>query len=436
MAARRCIVVGSGLAGLSAAYALVKRRWTVTVFEAQDRLGGRVYTYPFPKTKTLPSMTCELGAEWIGADHKTVRDLCRAFGLPIEHHKYSTQFWMNGKLSRIHKPTSATLKRPAETEYERFLRRFRRMNLVEKKAFDRLDWWTQLKRIGLDPAQLRQRELEDGTDFGESIRMASAFVAATEYAASNDTDELDGKITGGNRRLIDALAAAIGVRRIRSGAVVEGIRQNATEVEVTVRHKGRLTTQRADICICAIPATRLGAIRWHPRPEEHLDAALQLQYSRITKTAIRFDTRFWRRRKRSGFALFTSKVADFCFDSAYREKTTCGILCSYAFGEKAANVATEHKHDLVKWIREDVQNALHLPPKEIPGSVMQKAWHEDKFCGGAYAFYRPGQWFTVRPALQRPYGRVHFAGEHLSEDSGFMEGAVRSGLDAAVAVTN
>ena len=52
--------------------------------------------------------------------------------------------------------------------------------------------------------------------------------------------------------------------------------------------------------------------------------------------------------------------------------------------------------------------------------------------GGAYAFYRPGQWFTVRPILSRPHGRVSFAGEHLSEPwQGFMEGAVETGQTAA-----
>jgi monoamine oxidase len=59
--------------------------------------------------------------------------------------------------------------------------------------------------------------------------------------------------------------------------------------------------------------------------------------------------------------------------------------------------------------------------------VRRCAWQEDPLTGGAYALYRPGQWFTVRPALQRPHGRVHFAGEHLADWQGFMEGAVVTG---------
>jgi len=56
----------------------------------------------------------------------------------------------------------------------------------------------------------------------------------------------------------------------------------------------------------------------------------------------------------------------------------------------------------------------------------------NKDIGGAYAFYRPGQWFKVRSMLQRPHGGVVFAGEHLSDNwQGFMEGAVETGEAAA-----
>jgi len=62
--------------------------------------------------------------------------------------------------------------------------------------------------------------------------------------------------------------------------------------------------------------------------------------------------------------------------------------------------------------------------------VKRQPWQRS-YAGGAYAFYRPGQWFTVRPLLARPHGRVHFAGEHLADWQGFMEGAVDTGLAAA-----
>jgi monoamine oxidase len=61
-------------------------------------------------------------------------------------------------------------------------------------------------------------------------------------------------------------------------------------------------------------------------------------------------------------------------------------------------------------------------------------WGEDQFTKGAYAIYQPGQWFKVKPELQKPFLHTHFAGEHLADWQGFMEGAVNTGEDAADAI--
>ena len=66
--------------------------------------------------------------------------------------------------------------------------------------------------------------------------------------------------------------------------------------------------------------------------------------------------------------------------------------------------------------------------------IVSQAWQRDPFSQGAYALYRPGQWFSVRPILQKPHGKVFFAGEHLADWQGFMEGAVETGEAAAAAI--
>lgn len=68
-------------------------------------------------------------------------------------------------------------------------------------------------------------------------------------------------------------------------------------------------------------------------------------------------------------------------------------------------------------------------------NIQSYAWQRDQYTLGAYAFYRPGQWFTLRPLLARPHGKVLFAGEHVAEWQGFMEGAVVTGEEAAKTLT-
>ena len=59
-------------------------------------------------------------------------------------------------------------------------------------------------------------------------------------------------------------------------------------------------------------------------------------------------------------------------------------------------------------------------------------WQRDELTGGAYAVYGPGQLSQIRPMLQQPHGLIAFAGDHLDDDHGYMEGAVASGEAAAL----
>jgi len=132
----------------------------------------------------------------------------------------------------------------------------------------------------------------------------------------------------------------------------------------------------------------------------------------------------------------TNLASDFSFDSTFGQKGTKGILCSYAVGDKAVDIASSPPDKLKYWIAEDVANAHGLnwdqgQSRKIALDLQQQAWQADPFTRGAYAFYRPGQWFTIRPALQKRFGRVFFAGEHIADWQGFMEGAVQTGYDAA-----
>src|SRR4029077_18980345 len=116
----------------------------------------------------------------------------------------------------------------------------------------------------------------------------------------------------------------------------------------------------ADACICAIPASCLRHIEWDPPlPPSQVEAANQLQYARITKTAVLFSKRFWDEPKQGGFAVFTNRISDFCFESTYLQPEPGGILCSYAIGDKADDIASEPDQKKVgAWIAEDVQNAM------------------------------------------------------------------------------
>src|SRR4030095_8361781 len=102
--------------------------------------------------------------------------------------------------------------------YERYTER-------DRVRLDQYDWWTWLKELGFTEEDLLLRDLQDSTDFGETIRMVSAFAAASEYLESSPANEMDFKMEGGNSRLVNALASQVGSASIHTGMVVQKIVQ-------------------------------------------------------------------------------------------------------------------------------------------------------------------------------------------------------------------
>ena len=431
---KHCLVIGAGLAGLAAAHRLLENKWSVEVLEADtNRLGGRVFTKRVI-SGGKPDLVYELGGEWIGTSHKRVIQLCDDFRLKRMPHRFAFAFVEEGKASKFYKPGKLPFSSRENAAFKRFQKSARKMSSCQEKELDRMDWWTKVAELGFSTKSLLRRDLMDSTDFGESIRHTSAFVGATEYTVGNRYDEMDEKIVGGNDRLIYALADSIkkGRGRIYTGCDVSHISQGSGGVNVITRNGKKYG---ADACICAVPASRLHRIRWTPAlSPEQLSAARQLQFARIVKTAFLFPKKFWADKTVEGFSLFTNRASDFCFESTFGQKGDEGIICSYAIGDKADDLADEHGDELAKWLSEDLSDSLGT--ERVYGKFLhRKAWQRDKCIGGAYALYRPGQWFHVRPALQRPHQRVSFAGEHLSEEwQGFMEGAIETGEAAADAL--
>lgn len=416
-----CVVIGAGLSGLAAAYALKQAGWDVTVVEARDRIGGRVLSYSFPQS---PNLVCELGGEWVGASHERIQALCREFKIELQDHRFAASLMRDGVVKG---PTEWSFSAQSQKAFEAFRLKYKSYRQSDKLKLDRYDWWTWLQNIGFTDDDLLLRDLMDSTDFGESIRHVSAFAAAAEYFESSPANEMDFKMTGGNSRLVRELAARIGQDKIRTSTQVEEIRQRAGRV--TVKAKGG--SFNADACICTVPSRVLEEIRFDPPlPFSQLAAAEQLQYARIVKNSLLCSERFW---GAEDFSLVSDVTSHYYFHSTQRQTGTEGILCSYAIGEKADVLAAQDDTRRLGLITRDLIPLNERAP-ELARAITSYAWQRDRYTRGAYALYRPGQWFTVRPLLQRPHGKVLFAGEHLADWQGFMEGAIVTGEEAAQAL--
>lgn len=410
------LVLGAGFAGLAAAHLLIKNGYTVTILEARNRAGGRVFTY-----NIHDALTVELGAEWVGASHERILALCKEFGLALQEHRFKEDTFIHGNRYKHEYPAEWTKK------YENLLAAYRQMSEKERQKLDSLDWWRYLVNNGINEDDLLIKELLDSTDFGESIRFVSADMAMGEYAESSPDNEMDFKIVGGNSKLTEAFVQKVGVQNIKLEHVVTKIEQGKMGIKVTCANGASFT---ADRVICTLPTYAISKIQWLPElPEAKQKAINALQYARIYKNQLLFGTRFW---QRENFAMITDLLGQYFFHTTQKQNAVQGVLTSYSIGDKAMALGSMNENLRKTLLEQDVNTMLNV--NEKVQKYVGYYWGSDKFTQGAYAVYGKEQWYNLRPVLKKSFGNVLFAGEHLADWQGFMEGAVNTGEDAAQAI--
>lgn len=410
------IIIGAGLAGLAAAYQLKQKNIPFIILESRNRFGGRVFSQQITN-----NLVIELGGEWVGASHTRIREFCDEMKLTLDNNQmdthliYKNQYFPKGKWDYS----------PAwKQKFDSIIKAYPQLRQEDKQALDKYDWWRYLVNNGCDDRDLEIRELLDSTDFGESIRHVSAFAALAEYAESSPKNEMDYKIRGGNIKLADGLVKKIGAENIYLGHTVTDIIQS-NNVEVRCSNGKSF---KADKIICTAPTFALQKINWNPGlPDGHKNAINALQYARINKRAFVFNKRFW---KDENFDLITDQSPHYFYHATKNQPGSTGALISYSIGDKALLNADYSEKRAAQEISECL-DPFFGPVKNLIAKQQNYYWGQDMYSRGAYALYGVGQWFTIRPQLQQAFLNTHFAGEHLADWQGFMEGAINTGEEAA-----
>jgi monoamine oxidase len=434
LAGSRVIVAGAGLAGLSAARALESRGAAVTVVEARDRVGGRVWTL---RAGFAARQHAEAGADLIEEEQEHVLILARELGLkPVRILRDGFGFYGPGARGtrRVHGGPGrmAAVGKLLKPIIEDFKVSEERWDGAVAARLARTSVWDWLEEAGA-PGPLKAAMRGFRGFFLADPEDLSLLPLVEQFAESGPPGRGHiFRIPGGNDRLATAIAKRLRGRLLRE-TIVRQVVQRDDGVTVTVddRH-GRRSDLSAQFLVCALPASTARDVRFEPAlAEPQHDAMAHLRYGCATRLLLQFDRRFWKTRGRPlafGSDLPTGAV----WDGNEQQRGPRGIL-SFLAGGRASSAL----QDILA--REgDAGVIRHIAWLGRPSTLLASrtiVWDDDPWARGGYAYFDPAFDPLWRAWLARPAGRVVFAGEHTSiRYQGYMNGAIETGLRAAAEI--
>lgn len=410
--AHKTIVIGAGLAGLSAAYELVKAGCDVRVFEAQERVGGRVYT-----AQMSGEQYGELGAEFVDDNHTAIKDYITKFDLKLD---LACQFpddlyWFIDGILRNRNSLSPTQSIALDSLYAQL------QTLIEQQQDPpiTLDEWLEAKAFA--PFASRIARLQAHSLFATDAEM----IGPGFFAYPGSDSNVIMRIRGGSSRLVDALAKQLG-KRVNTGNAVRRIQQIGNAVIVNIETASGFVEIVADSAIATIPWNVLRHISLEiPIVEAQKEAIFNLPYGGAVKTLLQYPKSFWSQ-PNFGLVLLEGNYQAI-WEPTFAQMGTTKILSCFSGGTPSLNLAQSVRSLADKAVRTIYPNALDTI------DCLSYDWSADEWIRGAYCYFGPGDLHRFNPYLTLPAGRVLFAGEHTApvEFRGYMEGAIRSGQRAA-----
>lgn len=449
---RDIAIVGGGVAGLTAAYRLLQAGQRFTLYEAGERLGGRMFTR---RDFNEDGQFCELGGELVDSNHAALRTLAGELGVEIQRvapEDGEEFYFIDGRLRM-----QRDMINPA-TGQGAFARLAPRIREDQDALLDGEENWTAHARA-LDATPLSayltrvsnlapawaiellglayRGEYGLPTDQQSALNLVDFIGTETDHGFHifGDSDEAF-RIAGGSSSLPEALTSRLGGVQQHMGHALVQIARTESGVRLAFDAPGGRVERDHSHVILATPFTKLRAVEGLDAlglGPNKLRAIRELAYGDNSKLMVSTRTRPWASvdwPAPSAGAFYTDR-AQLIWETSRGQEGERGILTNFLQGQQDRAAALSAMRAALGALSPESADALD----ETKTAFM--VWARQPFALGSYSTIRVGQYTTLLEHTATPSedGRIHFAGEHTSVDfMGFMNGAIDSGERAAAAL--
>ncbi|WP_284642968.1 flavin monoamine oxidase family protein [Paenibacillus silviterrae] len=430
------IIIGAGLAGLTAAMEIKRRGAACIVLEARDRVGGRMYS------TVADGVVIDYGAQWVSSAQPRIMSLLQQFHIP------TTPTYTDGKtfyelLGRRKAARSGIHPLPLPSLFD-FYRMQKRLEQLSGHI-DNCAPWSSKQASSLD-ARTVQSWLETSmfTRYGKAL-----FRVIAEEGLCGDLSEFslldlawslscsgsfkglfsaeEFWMLGGSQTLPQQMAATLG----DSVKLNERVRTIAWQADaVTVFTDQEKWVGRK--VILAMPPAFTARIHYEPALPFLRDQFTQrVGQGAALKFILVYNKPFWRNNGWNGKAYLDRGPVTTTLDSTAPGQPR-GVLSAIATGTNARSLGLLKPQERHAKVLQSVARAFGTEALQ-PAAVHEWDWLSDPWARGGYsAHLAPGVLTQFGPALLQPIGPLHWAGtETATEWRMYMEGAVQSGLRAA-----
>lgn len=414
------LVVGAGAAGLSAARVLHEAGVPVTVLEARDRLGGRIWTAEVGEARL------DLGAAWLhGTDDNPVAAFMDAHGLGYVQDPDRWTRLFDQETGTALSDAAWTTMDQATADFEAALPSLRRQLGDEAHVGQAVEAWLAGAKLDAQGERLARHAIEQWMvelTYGSPVDRTGL----STFWQEGELQGGDHLPVGGYAGFVEALAEGLDVRLERP---VEEIAWSEQGVELSAGGE-RFSGSHALVTV-SVGVLRSGAITFDPPLDDQRLAALaRLEMANLEKVAFAWEAPVW-----SGNVEYVDASVPGRFPEFYEleERAGAPAMVGLYGGRFARDVQGG-------WSEERIAADALAALAEATGAAVPSpeasaitSWTRDPFTLGSYVFLPPGADFDDLDQLSRPAGpRLLFAGEATEpEHYGTVHGAVLSGLREA-----